>query len=179
MEGYIGEIRLFAGNFAPMYWAFCQGQIMPIQSNTALFSILGTTYGGNGTTTFALPNFASRTAVGTGTLNGNFMDLGEYGGQESVMLSSFEMPTHSHTATGQVSPPAMNGQGDETNPGGGFMASSTSGDLYSSAPGAQMGESPVNVTIGLQGGNQSHENMQPFLVLNYIICTQGIYPSRS
>lgn len=179
MEGTIGEIRLFAGNFAPRNWAYCQGQLLAISSNTALFSILGTTYGGDGRTTFGLPDLRGRVAVGTGRGPGlSERDLGQMGGVESVTLNLTQIPTHTHSATGSVSPLCTNGQGDETNPGGGYMASSTAGDLYASGHNATMGASPVTVTIGNTGGNQSHENMQPFLVLNYIICMYGVFPSR-
>jgi microcystin-dependent protein len=178
MEGTIGEIRLFGGNFAPNHWAFCTGQIMSIAQNPALFSIVGTIYGGDGISTFALPNFAGRVAVGTGNLSGSYMELGEMGGSEKVTLTQPQMPAHTHIAMAAVKPLAMNGQGDETNPGGGFMASSTSGDIYSSSSNTVMGASPVNVTVNNSGSSHPHENMQPWLALNYIICLEGIFPSR-
>jgi microcystin-dependent protein len=183
MEGMIGEIRMFAGNFAPKNWAFCQGQIIQIASNTALFSILGTTYGGNGTTTYALPNLASRVAIGAGTMSGgSTYFLGQAAGEPSVTLITTQMPAHTHTATGNYAPPAINGQGDETNPGSAYLASATGGpfgDIYNSASNGVMGPSPITATVSPVGGNQPHDNQQPYLGMNYVICMYGIFPSRN
>lgn len=176
----IGEVRLFAGNFAPKTWAFCQGQVIQIASNTALFSILGTTYGGNGTTTFALPDLQGRICIGQGQGPGlsNYV-LGQVGGVESVTITNDTMPAHGHAATGSYAPFVLAGGGDETNPNAGFLATSPVGDIYSSSDlNTSMGPSPVTATIAPNGGNQPHNNQQPLLGMNYVICMYGIYPSR-
>lgn len=182
MEGYIAEIRMFAANFAPRNWAYCQGQILSIASNTALFSLLGTTYGGNGVQTFGLPNFASRAAIGTGQGAGlSFVSLGEMDGTETVTLTTQQMPSHTHTAAGTVSPRAFNGTGDETNPFTTYPANSTStsGNLYSTTSNGSMGANNANVTISPTGNSSPHQNLQPYLGMNYIICLYGIFPSRN
>jgi microcystin-dependent protein len=182
MEGYIAEIRMFAANFAPRNWAYCQGQILSIAQNTALFSLLGTTYGGNGQTTFGLPNFSSRTGVGTGQGGGlSNVTLGEMDGVETVSLSINQMPAHTHTAVGNVSPGAFNGGGDETNPIAGYPANSTStsGDLYNTTANGTMGVSNATVTIQPTGNGSPHTNLQPYLGMNIIICMYGIFPSRN
>lgn len=196
MEGYIAEIRMFAGNFAPKYWAYCQGQILNISSNTALFSLLGTTYGGDGRINFALPDLQGRVPVGTGTGPGlSNIILGQKDGTPSETLIATQMPAHNHTAqmtlptySGTVAPQAKTGLGSYVNsPAGNYAAPSGSNNIYSSSTNAAMGSSPVtitsdgngSVTVGVNGGSQPHNNMQPYLGMNYIICLQGIYPSRS
>lgn len=179
MEGYIAEIRMFAGNFAPRFWAFCAGQIMSISQNTALFSLVGTTYGGNGQTTFGLPDLRGRVAVGTGSGPGlPNMVLGQMSGESSHTLLSTEMPAHNHILTGTLTMQAA-GDGalstDASNRrvGPGNFYSASSADLVNMAPlaGTQ--------TIGVSGGSQPHNNMQPYLGMNYIICLSGIFPSRN
>ena len=180
MEGMIGEIRMFAGNFAPKNWAFCTGQTIAIASNTALFSILGTTYGGNGTTTFQLPNLASRVAVGQGQGPGlSYYALGQASGAENVTLTVNQIPAHIHPAIGTYAPPASSNPGEETNPSGGFMGKPNTGDLYTSPANGQMGGTPVNATLNPVGGSQPHNNQQPYLGMNYVICMYGIYPARN
>jgi microcystin-dependent protein len=172
----LGEIRLFAGNFAPRNWTFCQGQILSISSNTALFSILGTTYGGNGTTTFALPDLRGRAPIGPGQGPGlSTYVLGQTSGVETVTLLQSQMPLHTHTLT--PSPNASSRFADVSSPAGAVPATSPEAPLYSS-------EAPDVTTAGganiaVAGGSQPHENRSPSLVLNYIICTAGIYPSRN
>jgi microcystin-dependent protein len=176
MEGYIAEIRLFAGNFAPRGWAFCQGQILSIAQNTALFSLLGTTYGGNGQTTFALPDLRGRVPVGTGQGPGlPSINLGEMAGEPTHTLIITEMPAHNHQAQAQGNTNA----GGTTSPTGATWATSTARDnIYvSAAPNTPMAANTV--TVGIAGGSQPHNNMQPYLGLNYIICLQGIFPSRN
>jgi len=176
MEGYIAEIRLFAGNFAPRGWAFCQGQILSINSNTALFSLLGTTYGGNGQTTFALPDLRGRTAVGPGQGPGlPAVNLGEVSGEPTHSLIITEMPAHNHQAQAQGNSSA----GDSSSPNGNTWATSTTRDnIYiNAAPNGPMAANTV--TIGIAGNSQPHNNMQPYLGMNYIICMEGIYPSRN
>lgn len=178
MEGYIAEIRLFAGNFAPRGWAFCQGQIMSIAQNTALFSLLGTTYGGNGQTTFALPDFRGRVAVGTGQGPGlPSMVLGQVGGEPTHTLIITEMPAHNHFISANTS-----GQATTANPTNNMLgigkvpSSSETINMYSSpAAGSNLNSSSISVA----GGSQPHNIMQPYLGMNYIICLEGIFPSRN
>jgi microcystin-dependent protein len=180
MEGTIGEIRLFAGNFAPRNWAFCQGQLLSIAQNTALFSILGTTYGGNGQTTFALPNLASRMALGAGQGPGlNPVDLGEMAGSETHTLLLSQMPMHTHGATGTVN--AFAGEGNQATPANAFPAKSGQGDAdyHTGTPNAQMASLAASVTVQAAGSSQPVDHMPPYLGLNYIICMFGIFPSRN
>jgi microcystin-dependent protein len=176
MEGYIAEIRMFGGNFAPRGWALCQGQILSIAQNTALFSLLGTTYGGNGQTTFALPDLRGRVAVGTGQGPGlPSVNLGEMSGEPTHTLIITEMPAHNHAAQMQ----GNSNPGDTSSPAGATPATSTARDnLYiNAAPNAPMAANTV--TVGIAGGSQPHNNMQPYTGLNYIICMEGIYPPRN
>lgn len=176
MEGTIAEIRLFAGNFSPRSWAFCSGQILSIAQNTALFSLLGTTYGGNGATTFALPDLRGRVPVGTGQGPGlpNFT-LGEIGGTETVNLLINNLPAHTHTAS--LSMGARNGAGNSISPTGNYPANVTNG--YSNTQDAQMAPLNGSATVGNTGGSQPFSIMSPYLGLNYIICMEGIFPSRN
>ena len=177
-QPYIGEIILFAGNFAPRGWALCQGQILSIAQNTALFSILGTTYGGNGQTTFALPDLRGRAPIGQGQGPGlqNYV-LGEMAGSENVSLISTEMPQHTHLLQ------ANSAGGSETAPTNNVIAAVSdpnSGSLFSAfAPAASVNTTMAPQAVGLAGGSQPHNNMQPFLCLNYIIALEGIFPSRN
>jgi microcystin-dependent protein len=165
---FIGEIRLFGFNFAPKGWAFCQGQLLPINQNQALFSILGTTYGGNGQTTFALPDLRGRTAIHFGTGAGlPSFTLGQTGGEENHTLLSGEMPSHLHTASGSES------AGDSASPSGNYWA--TGNQMYASTSDNIMSAS----AIGLSGGSQAHNNLQPYLGLNCSIALVGIFPSRN
>ena len=186
MEPMIGEVRIFAGNFAPRGWAFCEGQLLAISSNTALFSILGTTYGGDGRTTFALPDLRGRNAIGPG--NGPGLPtyrLGEKGGAPTVVLNTTQIPSHNHTASstvsGTVSVGVNNDGSDTTNPSGATLgqggvyngedSSGTLGNVNTNLAGA--------VTVNPNGGSQAHNNMQPFLATYYIIALQGVFPSRN
>lgn len=174
-QPYIAEIRMFGGNFAPRGWAFCNGQIISIAQNTALFSLLGTTYGGNGQTTFALPDLRCRVplAPGTGPGLSNYV-LGESTGQQTVTLLSTQMPAHTHL------PASSSAAGTSTDPTGNLWASSVGGrtppPLYSvGAPNTPM----AAAAIGIAGGGQPHANQQPYLAVTYIIALQGIYPARN
>ncbi|MBN2236652.1 MAG: phage tail protein [Bacteroidales bacterium] len=171
-EGFIGEVKMFAGNFAPRGWAICDGSILSIAQNTALFSILGTTYGGDGRTTFALPDLRSRVPVGTGTGPGlSEFRLGSKAGSETVTLSVNQLPAHNHTIN------AVSTDGNKSNPSGYLPASTKLLDPeYSDASAdVQMASSMVGNT----GGNQAVNINQPSLTINFIICVQGVFPSRN
>lgn len=174
-EPFLGEIRLFAGNFAPKGWAFCNGQIMPISQNSALFSLLGTTYGGNGQTTFALPNLQGRVPMHWGQGPGlTPRSLGESSGVENVTLIGNQIPAHTHNLS------AAGTQGDQISPQGNVPAvifdnSGQPINGYSAAANTTM----APTTVGTFGGSQPHENMQPYLAVSFIIALEGIYPSRS
>lgn len=179
MEGYIGEIRLFAPGFAPRNWAFCNGQILAISQNSALFSILGTTYGGNGVNTFALPDLRGRSAVGAGTGPGlsNYV-LGELTGNFTKTLQANQLPPHDHTITGSISMPTTNLPADNETPAGNFFAND--GSTKFSAQHDAVTMKPVNVNlIANAGAAVPINNMMPYLAVNYIICITGIFPSRN
>jgi microcystin-dependent protein len=175
---FIGSIVLFAGNFAPRGWAFCAGQLLPIAQNTALFSILGTTYGGNGQTTFALPDLRGRVPLGTGQGPGlATYQLGEVIGVENVTLNTNQLPAHNHAV--QVSSTAANSATANNN----YLAvanANVGGDpvtvnTYNGTPNAMLGPNSISAT----GNNLPHENIQPSLGMNYIIALEGIFPSRN
>ena len=167
-QPFVGEIRMFAGNFNPAGWAFCSGQLMPISENEVLFQLLGTTYGGDGQETFALPDLRGRVPVHIG----NEISLGQVGGVESVTLTTSHLPAHGHT---------LSGTGDLANasaPGGALPAAKPRGGLNRYAPaGSDTVMSPGSVALA--GGNQPHDNMQPYLVLAWLIAMEGIFPSRN
>ncbi|MFN8466050.1 MAG: tail fiber protein [Caldilineaceae bacterium] len=172
----IGEIILFAGNFAPRGWAFCNGQLLQISANTALFSILGVTYGGDGQYNFALPDLRGRVPVGTGQGPGlDNVDLGQQDGESTHTLSTAEMPAHNHQARAHGSTAA----GDSATPTANTWAVSTARDnVYgSAAPNSFM--APNTVTVDPAGSDQAHNNMQPYTGLNYIIALDGVYPTRN
>jgi microcystin-dependent protein len=171
-EPLVGEIRVFAGNFAPVGYAFCNGQLMSIAQNTALFSILGTTYGGNGTTTFALPDLRGRAALGFGQGPGleNY-DLGQASGEETHVLAIGEMPTHTHQLQGAASQTTAT-------PGPAVVLGTTSGLLPAYGATATTPLAPQSIGSPT-GSGQPHENLQPYLVLNYIIALLGIFPTRN
>lgn len=190
-EPFIGEICTFGFNFCPRGYAAANGQLLSIAQNTALFSLLGTQYGGNGTTTFALPDLRGRSAVGDGQGPGlTNIVIGQTGGTEQVTLIASQMPAHSHTATTTVTVntavKAVSGAGNSTNPTGNVWATSSSRDnVYSSlAPNATMASAALattasgNTTVDTAGGNTPFENRSPYLGIKYCIATQGIFPSR-
>jgi microcystin-dependent protein len=172
-EQYLGEIRLFPYNFAPQGWAFCNGQILAIAQFTALFSLLGTTYGGNGTSNFALPDLRGRLAVSSGQGPGlSAYTLGQQSGSESVALTVNNLPSHNH----MVSPAANGNAATEQRPAGAVMARSTASIYASAADGSTtMAGSATSST----GSSQPFSTIQPLLVLNYCIALQGIFPSRN
>jgi microcystin-dependent protein len=178
MEPFIGEIKLFAGNFAPNGWAFCNGQILSIAQNTALFSLLGTMYGGNGQTTFALPDLRGRAPIGFGQGPGlPNVNQGEISGSPTHTLTQNEMPAHNHTTTTRVN--VNSDEGESRSPVGRYLAPSSSGSVYAGSADQQMNTNATQVTVNTSGGNQPFSIMQPYLGLNYIIAIEGIYPSRS
>ncbi|QMU64068.1 MAG: phage tail protein [Flavobacteriaceae bacterium] len=182
MDSFLAEIRIFAGNFAPRFWEFCNGQLWSISQNEALFSILGTIYGGDGRTTFALPDLRSRVPVCTGTGTGlNNVPLGSSYGSESVVLTVDHLPSHTHSVSATVAPLCNSGSPEDSdNPQGNFLSSTSPNDYFANSANAQMGESPVSVTIEPAEGKYFPIDIrQPSLGLNYIICTSGIYPSRT
>lgn len=174
MEPFLGEISIFAGAFAPKNWAFCHGQMLSISQYQALFSILGTMYGGNGTTTFALPDLRGRIPLGQGQGPGlQRYVVGQMGGQESVTLLSNQMPMHVHPTSVAVSSSA----GNSAAPNGRTLAASDQrNDQYTDQGG---NGNLAGVSSGMAGGSQPHENMQPYLSINFIIALEGIYPSRN
>ena len=168
-EPFLGEIRLFPYNFAPRGWAFCSGQLMSIAQNTALFALLGTTYGGNGQTTFGLPDLRGRVAVSSGQGPGlSFYNLGQQAGTETVTLTQSEMPMHSHLVNA-----TLNDQNNSSRPSGAFL---TAGNTYNATPdGTVMAPQMIQPS----GNSQPHSNIQPYLALNYCIALEGIFPSRN
>ena len=171
-EPFVGEIKMFAGNFAPRGWALCDGQLLAVSQNDALFSLLGTTYGGDGRTTFALPDMRGRIPMHAGSGPGLSQRLlGQKGGSETHSLSINEIPNHTHSVQ------ALNKPGDSGNPEDRYWAASSDAPMaYSNA------DPDVNLAgeaIDSAGGNQSHYNMMPNLCINFIIALFGIYPSRN
>jgi microcystin-dependent protein len=162
-EPFLGEIKIISWNFPPKGWAFCNGALLAISQNQALFSILGTTYGGDGMQTFGLPNLQGRSPVHVG----NGIVLGEQGGETSHTLNISEIPAHNHVPVGSSNAPSAPG------PGGNLWA--TKANIYAASPDSAM--NPASITA--VGGNQPHENMSPYLVLNFIIALQGIFPSQN
>lgn len=172
-EPFIGQIIMFAGNFAIQNYAQCDGQLLSIAQNTALFSILGTTYGGNGQTTFGLPNLRGRVPVHYGSGPGlSSYSLGEMGGQEDVTLVSSQMPAHNHSWQVSSSP------GNVISPAGAVAAGDASGQAYTYIQSAPNTAGHAQA-IGVSGGSQPHNNLQPYLAVNFQIALYGIYPPRS
>ncbi len=171
---FVAEIRIFAGNFAPTGWALCNGQLMPISQNTALFSLLGTTYGGDGKSNFALPNLQGSTPMQQGQGPGlSLRDLGEIGGEQNVALIETEMPAHNHTVEGS------SGSAGQSSPAGNAWASAPFGrpSIYAASSGSNVQMNPLAASV--TGGNQPHNNMMPYLCLTFIIALQGIFPPRA
>jgi len=168
---FLGEIRLFPFNFAPTGWAACLGQVLPISQNTALFSLLGTTYGGDGKSTFALPNLQGRVPLSQGQGVGTSMyNLGQVGGSEETVITHAELPTHNHFVR------ANTGPAKATGPAGAVLAQAGT-PMYAPTPDGTTYMS--HETISATGKSQPMSLLQPFLVLNFCIALQGIYPSRS
>lgn len=181
MDEYLGMIKLFAGNFEPRGWAFCNGQIISIAQNTALFSLLGTTYGGNGQTTFALPDLRGRLAVGFGQGPGlSPYVLGQVSGVESFTMTINNMPAHTHQIAGTVSMPVNDSNADAEGPIDAYLGT-PSNSIYSSTSSPNVFMAPANIqaTAQVVGNNIPFPIVQPVLGLSYIICLSGLYPSRN
>jgi microcystin-dependent protein len=162
---FLSEIKIFAFNFPPKGWAFCNGQLLPINQNQALFSLLGTTYGGDGQTTFALPNLRGRAPIH----HGSSFNLGQQGGEEAHTITMSEMAAHTHQAHGSADTPTV------TSPQNNFWASNTGFTPYGATGNVALDPACISNT----GGGQAHENRSPFLVLNFCIALQGIFPSQN
>ncbi|PHI21049.1 phage tail protein [Lewinellaceae bacterium SD302] len=184
MEGYIGEIRLFGGNFAPRAWAFCEGQLLPISQNTALFSILGTFYGGDGRTTFGLPDMRSRAVMGVGNGPGlSPVQINQQTGVEEHSLDANTMPSHSHMVTfgGTAKMPVNANEANDADDPSDAYFQAQSDDFYSESPNSMSSPLKSNLTVQVNnnGGGVPFTNQQPYMAMRYIICLQGLYPSRS
>jgi microcystin-dependent protein len=172
MDPFVAEIRIFPFNFAPKGWALCDGQLLPISQNTALFSLLGTTYGGDGKSNFALPNMQGNAPMHPGQGPGlSLHDLGETGGSDTVTLLESEMPAHSHIWT------ASNQDATDQSPVNELFAGGVGGIAMYGAPGSVTSLAPN--ALNPAGGDQPHNNMMPYLTLNFCIALQGVYPPRT
>jgi microcystin-dependent protein len=165
-QPYVGEIRMFGGNFAPAGWMFCEGQLLPISENETLFNLIGTTYGGDGQSTFALPDMRGRIPIH----QGNSFVLAENGGAEEITLTTNQIPAHSHPLLGST------GNGSQANPQNNVLASSTLVKPYADESATA---SLAPTSIGTVGGSRAHSNFQPYLCINFIISLFGIFPSPS
>jgi len=169
-DPFVAEIRIFPFNFAPTGWAFCNGQLLPISQNTALFSLLGTTYGGDGKSNFALPNLQGNAPMQPGQGPGlSSRDLGEVSGAETVTLQSSEMPVHTHTMN------TTNNDANNSQPANRYIGRGQ--PLYAAPPPANLQQMAPQI-LSLAGGGLSHNNLQPYLTVNFCIALQGIYPQR-
>lgn len=180
MEGVIGFVTGFAGNFAPKNWANCSGQIINIASNTALFSILGTTYGGNGTTTFGLPNLNGRVIVGTGTGPGlSSYSLGQTSGSETTTLSITQMPAHVHPVAIVAANNATENDVDSASPAGVYGRDVNGITPYSAAATVNMASWPTTLNMSNVGLGSAFGILRPLSAINYVICTSGVFPARN
>ncbi len=173
-QPFMGQIQPYGFNFAPKNWAFCNGQILSIQQNSALFSLLGTTYGGNGQTTFALPNLQSRVPMHFGTFQGNNYVLGEQAGEENVTILMSELPQHNHGFLGSSKAANATAVGPDQVLA---LAAGATPDNFYGPPAPYTTLNPNSIQPA--GGNQPHNNLQPYLAINWCICMAGIYPSRN
>jgi microcystin-dependent protein len=165
---YVGEIRPFGLNFAVYGWAFCDGSLIAISENETLFTLIGTTYGGDGVQTFGLPDLRGRIPIHQGTLNGNTYVIGQRAGEEAVTLNVNQIPSHNHTLN------ALSTAGSQPSPSNGVPASSGLDQFSTTAPTVTTG-----IPVSNAGGNQPHNNIPPVLVVNYLIALYGIYPSQN
>ena len=174
-QPYVGEIRMFGGNFAPEGWALCNGQLMSIAENTTLFQLIGTTYGGDGQNTFALPDLQGRFPVHQGNGLGLSAVIGQKAGTETVTLTVSQIPAHNHSAN------CAAGGGTTASPVGAYWSTDPEGNTaaYYETPDSQMAHTEAGGAIGNTGGGVPHDNMQPFQVVNFIIALFGIFPSQN
>jgi microcystin-dependent protein len=173
-EQYVGEIRMFGFSFAPNDWALCNGQLLPISQNEALFALIGTTYGGDGVSNFALPNLQSRVPIHQGQGNGlSPYVIGEVGGVENVTLLTTQMPQHNHTAA------CITGGGNQASPANAYPAVESTGTSLDYSTAVPSGSVMNSNMISFAGGSQPHNNLQPFLCVNFCIALYGIFPSRN
>jgi microcystin-dependent protein len=173
-QPFVGEIRMFAGNFNPNGWMLCQGQLLPISENEVLFQLLGTTYGGDGQSTFALPNLQGRVPIHQGTFQGNTFTIGESAGSESVTLTTQQIPVHNHPLAATSNTPSLSPLSAAP-----ANANSTQVGVNTYGPPSGSPTTLVPATIQPAGGSQPHDNMQPFLTINFIISLFGIFPSQN
>ncbi len=172
MDPFVAEIRIFPFNFAPRGWAFCDGQLLPLSQNTALFSLLGTTYGGNGKSNFALPNMQGNVPMFWGQGPGlSLYDIGETGGAETVTLLESEMPGHAHNLM------ASNQPAEDRAPAGEILGRSVGASLYLSPPSSL--QATAGESLAPAGGDAPHNNMMPYLTFNFCIALQGVFPPRT
>lgn len=177
MDPYLAQIIWFAGDFAPRYWALCNGQLLSIAQNTALFSLVGTTYGGNGQTTFGLPDFRGRLPVGAGSGAGlSPVTLGEVSGAENTTLLQSNLPAHTHSVQPQVATTSSGGSTDEVDQN--ILAKITSSN-FAPAAAANSALAGTALTLAPAGSSQPFSNMKPYVCINAIICVSGIFPSRN
>jgi microcystin-dependent protein len=173
-DPFVAEVRIFPCNFAPKGWAFCDGQLLAISQNTALFSLLGTTYGGNGQSNFALPNLQGRSPLQPGQGPGlSLYDLGEQGGSENVTLINTEMPAHTHNARASTTDGSLPAPGSNA-----WAIPGADRDLFIYNAGANNQVNMAPDALNISGNNQPHNNLMPYLTLTYCIALQGIFPQR-
>lgn len=171
-DPFVAEVRIFPFNFAPRGWAWCDGQLLPLSQNTALFSLLGTTYGGNGKSNFALPDLQGRAPMHPGQGPGlSLHDLGETGGSETVTLLESEIPAHSHTLSGSNQP------GEDLGPRGDMLSRSVGASLYQTTTDSNL-VNMADEALAPAGGDQPHNNLQPYLTFYFCIALQGVFPPR-
>lgn len=181
MQNFIGELRMFGGNFAPRGWALCAGQLLSIAQNDTLYALIGTTYGGDGVTTFGLPDLRGRIPVGQGQGQGlGTYVMGQQAGTETVTLSTLQIPQHNHGAIASLDPGSVPSPGNTVLPG--VPANAINAKLYVVQ---SQGQAPPTIVamsaqaVGMDGGSQPHDNVMPSLCVNYIIALEGIFPSRN
>jgi microcystin-dependent protein len=179
MEGTMAVVTPVAYDFTPRYWMQCNGQLLSISSNSALFSLLGTTYGGNGIQTFGLPDLRGRVAVGTGTGSGQTVTLGEVTGYENTNMTINNMPAHNHNGPVTITP-RVGAVVDSSDPEANYPGSAANGFANTPTPATFInGPTVISTNIGVAGASMPFEILTPYLTVNYVICAQGIYPSRN